>query len=78
MTLPVPTIDHVVINARDELDAAADLYARLGFTITPRGHHTLGSSNNLAIFGTDYLALVGVLPGGAPLGRQTIPETHDP
>ena len=57
-----PILDHVVINVRDGLDAAAALYARLGFTLTPRGHHTLGSSNNLAILGTDYLELLGVQP----------------
>jgi hypothetical protein len=64
MPLPVPALDHVVINVRDGLDAAAELYGRLGFTLTPRGHHTLGSSNNLAVLGTDYLELLGVQPGG--------------
>ena len=63
MTLPIPLIDHVVVNVRDGLDAAADLWTRLGFQLTPRGHHTLGSSNNLAILGTDYIELLGVLPG---------------
>ena len=62
--LPVPTIDHVVINVRDRLDEAAAIYTRLGFALTPRGHHTLGSSNNLAMLGTDYLELLGVVPGG--------------
>jgi hypothetical protein len=61
--LPVPTLDHVVINARDRLDEAADTYARLGFTLTPRGYHTLGSMNHLAMFGTDYLELIAVPPG---------------
>lgn len=60
---PVPAIDHVVINARDRLDEAAATYHRLGFSLTPRGHHTLGSVNNLAILGTDYLELLGVPPG---------------
>jgi catechol 2,3-dioxygenase-like lactoylglutathione lyase family enzyme len=60
--LPLPTLDHVVINVRDQLDAAAPLYERLGFNLTPRGHHTLGSMNNLAIFGTDYLELIAVPP----------------
>ncbi len=57
----VPTLDHVVVNARDQLDAAASAYERLGFTLTPRGFHTLGSANHLAIFGTHYLELIGVL-----------------
>ena len=63
---PVPTIDHVVVNARDRLDDAAGVYERLGFTLTPRGHHTLGSANNLAIFGTDYLELIGVMDPNSP------------
>ncbi len=63
MTLPIPLIDHVVVNVRDGLDAAAELWTRLGFQLTPRGHHTLGSSNNLAILGTDYIELLGVVPG---------------
>ena len=60
--LPVPLIDHVIVNARDGLDDMAALWTRLGFHLTPRGHHTLGSSNNLAILGTDYIELLGVLP----------------
>ncbi len=61
--LPVPTLDHVVINVRDRLDAGLDTYRRLGFTMTPRGYHTLGSMNHLAIFGTDYLELIASAPG---------------
>jgi hypothetical protein len=61
--LPVPTIDHVVVNVRDQLDDAVETYRRLGFTMTPRGYHTLGSMNHLAIFGTDYLELIAARPG---------------
>jgi hypothetical protein len=68
MTLPIPTLDHVVINARDDMDHAADLYRRLGFTLTERGYHSLGSINHLAMFGTDYLELIAV-PKGATSGR---------
>lgn len=60
---PVPTLDHVVVNVRDRIDQAADVYQRLGFTLTPRGYHTLGSMNHLAIFGTDYLELIAAKPG---------------
>jgi len=52
---PVPTIDHVVANSRDQIDAAA--YERFGFTLTSRGFRMLGSANHLAIFGTDDLKL---------------------
>ena len=68
MTLPVPTLDHVVINARDEMDRAEDIYRRLGFTLTERGYHSLGSTNHLAMFGTDYLELIAV-PENATSGR---------
>lgn len=70
MAHPTPAIDHVVINARDRLDEAAATYHRLGFSLTPRGHHTLGSINNLAILGTDYLELLGVPPGAG--GRTDV------
>lgn len=67
MTLTIdavrPVLDHVVINVLDRLDEAAAQYQRLGFQLTERGHHTLGSSNNLAIFGENYLELLGYLPG---------------
>ncbi len=66
MITPVPTLDHVVVNARDRLDEAAAVYARLGFTLTPRGFHTLGSANHLAIFGTHYLELIGVMSPDSP------------
>jgi Glyoxalase-like domain len=68
MTLPAATLDHVVINARDDMDHAAGLYRRLGFTLTERGYHSLGSINHLAMFGTDYLELIAV-PKGATSGR---------
>ena len=58
-----PVIDHVVINVARNLDEAAAQYARLGFALTERGHHSLGSSNHLAIFGQDYLELLGVEAG---------------
>jgi hypothetical protein len=71
MALPAATLDHVVINARDDMDSAADLYRRLGFTLTERGYHSLGSMNHLAMFGTDYLELIA-LPKGATAGRMDL------
>lgn len=52
-------IDHAVILTRD-LEHARATYARLGFTLTPRGHHTLGSQNHCVMFGRDYLELMAV------------------
>ncbi len=65
MAKPTLAIDHAIINAREHLNEAAAVYHRLGFSLTPRGHHSLGSSNNLAILGTDYVELVGVMPGAS-------------
>jgi hypothetical protein len=59
----VPVLDHVVINVLNTLDEAAAQYEALGFALTERGHHTLGTSNNLAIFSTNYLELLGYMPG---------------
>jgi hypothetical protein len=69
VTLPVPTLDHVVVNVRDRIDAGFDTYQRLGFTMTPRGYHTLGSMNHLAIFGTDYLELIAAPAGDTRRGE---------
>jgi hypothetical protein len=52
-------IDHVVIATRD-LDAARDSFARMGFTVTPRGYHTLGSENHCVMLGDDYFELLAV------------------
>jgi catechol 2,3-dioxygenase-like lactoylglutathione lyase family enzyme len=52
-------IDHAVILVRD-LDRAQDTYSRLGFTLTPRGYHTLGSQNHCLMFGKDYVELLAV------------------
>ena len=54
-----PVLDHVVIDVRDRIDEAESLFRRMGFALTVRGHHTLGSSNHLAIFGSNYLELLG-------------------
>ena len=60
-----PQLDHVVINVAEQLDQAGQQFRRLGFHLTPRGHHSLGSSNHLAIFGENYLELLGYEPGNA-------------
>lgn len=68
LTVPQPVLDHAVINVADQLDNASALFRRLGFQLTERGHHSLGSSNHLAIFGENYLELLGYEPGNA--GRR--------
>jgi catechol 2,3-dioxygenase-like lactoylglutathione lyase family enzyme len=52
-------IDHVVVLVRD-LERARSTYERLGFTLTPRGYHTLGSQNHCLVFGNDYVELLAV------------------
>ncbi|SDO27700.1 Glyoxalase-like domain-containing protein [Methylobacterium phyllostachyos] len=54
------TLDHVVVNVLRRMDEAADLFAALGFQLTPRGHHSLGSINHLMMTAGPYLELVGV------------------
>ena len=61
-------IDHAVILVRD-LDRARDTYARMGFTLTPRGFHSLGSQNHCIMFGRDYLELMA-LPAAPPAAFQ--------
>jgi len=56
--LPEP-FDHAVVVCND-LDAAAANWRALGFTLTPRGYHTLGSQNHCIMLGRDYLELLHV------------------
>lgn len=55
----VTGIDHVVILVRD-LDRAQESFTRMGFTLTPRGHHTLGSQNHCVMLGRDYFELLAI------------------
>jgi 4-hydroxyphenylpyruvate dioxygenase-like putative hemolysin len=57
--LPPPPlrIDHAVIAVRD-LAAAAAGFAALGFTLTPRGQHSIGSQNHCIMFGSTYVELL--------------------
>ncbi len=59
MKLP-GVLDHIVINTRFDMERAEDIFTRLGFTLTPRGRHSLGSINHLMMFSEDYLELLGI------------------
>ena len=61
MRAPISGIDHVVIAVRD-LDRARAVFERLGFTLTPRGVHTLGSQNHCVMFERDYFELLAPPP----------------
>ncbi len=55
-------LDHVVVVVRD-LDAAAERWRQLGFTLSPRGLHSahMGTANHTLMLGSDYLELMGVV-----------------
>ena len=55
-------VDHCVILVRN-LDAAAERYRRLGFTLSPRGYHSahMGSANHTIMLQHDYFELLGVI-----------------
>lgn len=59
MRAHVDGIDHVVILVRD-LDLAEETYSRLGFSLSPRGYHSLGSQNHCLMFQRDYVELLAV------------------
>ncbi|WGF86487.1 VOC family protein [Marinivivus vitaminiproducens] len=64
-------LDHALV-AVDDIDRAAEAYARLGFAITPRGRHVgWGTANVCVMFPDDYIELIGVVDpadftGGLP------------
>ena len=71
MVFTIPRLDHVVVDVRDRVDEAVRVYNSIGFQLTERGRHTLGSINHLAVFDTDYLELLGV-EKNAPTVRADI------
>lgn len=52
-------LDHLVLNTHYDIDAAQALLDGLGFIVTPRGYHTLGSVNHLVVLADGYLELIG-------------------
>jgi hypothetical protein len=56
---PQAALDHLVINTHYDIDAAQALLEGLGFIVTPRGYHTLGSVNHLVVLSGGYLELIG-------------------
>lgn len=53
-------IDHLVIDVGERIDEAEREYRALGFNLTERGYHSLGSANHLAVFSDCYLELLGI------------------
>lgn len=67
-------LDHLVINSHFALDECARWFRALGFTLTPKGYHTLGSINHLIMFADHYLELIG-LPADGETMRQELLAT---
>jgi hypothetical protein len=69
----VGTLDHVVITAADLADGA-DIYRRLGFTLSPKGVHSaaMGSANHTIMLRRDYFELLTVV---APTERSPATST---
>lgn len=70
---PIPllrVIDHVVV-ATTDLDASADEFIRLGFTVTTRARHLhYGTANRLIVLDNSYIELLGV-ESSAPADPST-------
>ncbi|PLZ02903.1 VOC family protein [Burkholderia sp. WAC0059] len=63
-------LDHLVINTRFDTDAAQATFERLGFTVSPRGYHTLGSINHAIVFDGHYLELIGLPADGRTIREE--------
>ncbi len=62
MPHPVTGIDHVFLLVHN-LDAAAEQWRRLGFTVSPKGWHSahMGTANHTIMFEEDYVELLGIV-----------------
>lgn len=58
-------LDHAVVYIGRRMEDAHAIFSALGFALTPRGYQSLGSINHLAMFGTDYLEIVGLPSDGS-------------
>ena len=68
-------LDHIAINVKENMDEAYKLFSKLGFTLTPRGYHTLGSINHSMVFTNDYLELIGT-PKGKAITRPELKKAE--
>lgn len=59
--MAITGLDHVLVGVAD-LEAARDSWARLGFTVTPRGRHIgWGTANYCIMLENDYVELLGIV-----------------
>jgi hypothetical protein len=71
-------LDHLVINTRFDTDAAQQTFEQLGFTVAPRGYHTLGSINHAIVFGDHYLELIGLPADGKTVREEIVSSPLGP
>lgn len=78
MTRPITGLDHAILGVRD-LEAARAAYARLGFTLTPRGRHVgWGTANYCIMFADGYVELLGIVdPAQFTNGLDTFLERRE-
>jgi len=63
--------DHLVIIGRDKLEALVQKFSAQGFQLTPIARHNLGSINQLIMFDSAYIELLGWEPD-KPVQRAEI------
>ncbi len=66
------SLDHLVINSHFAVESTADIFRGLGFTLTPRSVHSLGSLNYLVMFAGHYLELAGLPVDGGKIRRELL------
>jgi len=71
-------LDHLVINTRFDTDAAQHTFEQLGFTVAPRGYHTLGSINHAIVFDDHYLELIGLPADGKTVREEIVSSPLGP
>jgi len=76
---PLAGIDHALVGVAD-LEAARELWTRLGFTLSPRGRHKgWGTGNYCAMFAHDYVELLGIVdPAGFDNGLNAMLAAQGP
>ncbi|NBS99928.1 MAG: VOC family protein [Betaproteobacteria bacterium] len=65
--------DHAVVVVHDQMDQALERFRAMGFFVTERGYHSLGTINHLIILDNSYIELLGYLPEN----RDKRPEVRD-
>jgi hypothetical protein len=71
-------LDHLVINTRFDTDAGQLTFEQLGFTVAPRGYHTLGSINHAIVFDNHYLELIGLPADGKTVREEIVSSPLGP